>query len=325
MGSSNKVTDDAEGNVMDIALGSLRARKIPMLKVENRLHWILDENLRPAIVVGYGTDDPEKMSSIHHIIKFHVRKRPIFNVVSAMVDYAVKHTRVATPNVVIYDDKIPGHDIMTARNFLEDQYNNYVVDVAEAFRGRGLKVPLVDEFEDVPTTKKGKGQKVITKHKTKMLPRGRVAKKTKTPKAHKRVRFIVDEEDDEDGPIRRLTPTRTVANTEELQIENACADKHGVQSSSERADSLMSNSPSDQFVFKQTAEGLALVFSPDTPLNSTEDHFGLGTPTSMVEDTSGSDMLSKTAWSFSPCDSSMLDQRSACPAQKDLFLSGQSE
>jgi len=41
-----------------------------------------------------------------NIIKFHFRKRPIFNVVSAMEDYAVKHTRVATPNVVIFDERI---------------------------------------------------------------------------------------------------------------------------------------------------------------------------------------------------------------------------
>lgn len=33
-------------------------------------------------------------------------KTTIFNVVSAMEDYAVKHTRVATPNVVISDERI---------------------------------------------------------------------------------------------------------------------------------------------------------------------------------------------------------------------------
>lgn len=41
-----------------------------------------------------------------NIIKFHFRKRNIFNVVSAMEDYAVKHTHVATPNVVISDERI---------------------------------------------------------------------------------------------------------------------------------------------------------------------------------------------------------------------------
>ncbi|CAD0042509.1 unnamed protein product [Aureobasidium pullulans] len=164
---------------MDIALGSLRARKIPLLKVEG-LSWILDQNLRPAIVVGYGTNDPEKMSSIHHIIKFHVRKRPIFNVVSAMEDYAVKHTRVATPNVVIFDEKIPAADITSARHYLQGQYIDFVLDVATAFRSRGLEVPLIDGFEeDVGDKGKGKGKtKIAAKPKVKVT-KTKVGKKAR--------------------------------------------------------------------------------------------------------------------------------------------------
>jgi hypothetical protein len=180
---------------MDIAIGSLRARNTPMLKVEG-LYWILDQNLRPAIVAGYGTNDPEKMSSIHQIIKFHVRgvprrRVPIFNVVSTIDDYAVKHTRVATPSVVLYDEKIPASTIKAARNYLEGQYIDYVLDVAEAFRGRGFEVPPVAQFEFIAEKAKKKAKVV----------------KAKAIKSNKRMRFIT-EEDDEDGPVRCLTPIK---------------------------------------------------------------------------------------------------------------------
>lgn len=250
---------------MDIALGSLRARQTPMLKVDG-LSWILDNNLRPAIIVGYGTDDPEKMSSIHHIIKFHFRKRPIFNVVSAMEDYAVKHTRVATPSVVIYDEKIPASTILAARNYLEDQYKSFVIDVAEAFRGRGFDVPAVDKFEFEPVKKKKKKAKVV--------------KKTKPAKSnHKRVRFVI-EEDDEDGPVRCLTPTK----------------KASVEP--ERADSIMCESvDSLNFTYKDTADGLTLVVDPETPVNSVEVCHGLVTPVSNDEITS----VTEGNWSFATC------------------------
>lgn len=229
---------------MDIALGSLRARKTPMLKVEG-LSWILDQNLRPAIIVGYGTNDPEKMSSIHHIIKFHVRERPIFNVVSAKEDYSVKHTRVATLSVVIYDEKIPEPNIRAARDYLEDQYKSFVVDVAEAFRGRGFEVPPVDKFEIETVTSK-------SKKKAKGIKRN-----------NKRVRLVI-EEDDEDGPIRCLTPRKKRASVEP-----------------QRADSMMGESVgSPKFIYKETADGLTLVVDPDTPVNSVEVCHGLGTPTS---------------------------------------------
>ncbi|CAD0087246.1 unnamed protein product [Aureobasidium vineae] len=258
---SNKVIDDVQGSVMDIALGSLRARKTPMLKVEG-LYWILDEGLRPAIVVGYGTDDPEKMSSIHQIIKFHVRKRPIFNVVSAMEDYAVKHTRVATPSVVTYDEKIPASTNLAARNYLEAQYRDYVVDVVEAFRGRDFKV----DFEVEPAGKK----------KTKVTKISKV-KKAKPAKLNKRVRFIV-EEDEEDGPIRCLTPIRKQAGVE----------------SPERSDSVMGDAPSPNFAY--TANGLTLVVDPNTPINSIECCPGLSTPVSFNDNTSNPD-----TWSFATC------------------------
>ncbi|KAH0277981.1 hypothetical protein KCU91_g2819, partial [Aureobasidium melanogenum] len=266
MGAQSKVIDDVKGSVMNIALGSLRARKTPMLKVEG-LSWILDNNLRPAIIVGYGTDDPEKMSSIHHIIKFHFRKRPIFNVVSAMEDYAVKHTRVATPSVVIYDEKIPASTILAARNYLEDQYKSFVIDVAEAFRGRGFEVPIVDEFELEPVKKsKKKANKVV--------------KKTKPAKpSHKRVRFVI-EEDDEDGPVRCLTPTK----------------KASVEP--ERADSIMCESAgSPNFTYKDTADGLTLVVDPDTPVNSVEVCHGLGTPVSNDD----ASCVPEFKWPFATC------------------------
>ncbi|KAI5207010.1 hypothetical protein E4T39_02229 [Aureobasidium subglaciale] len=317
MRTSSRVIDDTEGDVMDIALGSLRARQTPMLKVEG-LSWILDENLRPAIVAGYGTDDPEKMSSIHHIIKFHVRRVPIFNVVSAMVDYAVKHTRVATPNVIIFDGKIPAQDIKTARDYLAHQYTAYVLDVAEAFRSRGLKVPPVDEFEQVPAAKgKGKGHKIVTKHRTtKTFLKARVAKKARNLKAKKHVRFTVDEDDD-DGPVRRLTPTRKEVTA------TLCADGKNVQSSSERADSLMDDTTPNHFVYKRTAEGLALVFGPDAPVNSVEGCLGLSSATSMIEAASDVDMSGQNNWSFGSDNKSILDdQRGACAAQEDLFVPG---
>ena len=245
---------------MDIALGSLRARHTPMLKVEG-LSWILDENLRPAIVVGYGTDDPEKMSSIHHIIKFHVRKRPIFNVVSAMEDYSVKHTRVATPNVVLFDEKIPALDILTARDYLEAQYIDYVLDVVNAFCGRGYEVPPVAQFEikaDVGKAKKKKAAKIL---------------KAKALKSKKRARILI-EEDDEDGPLRCLTPIRKQASVQP-----------------ERADSLMGEiSSSPNFTYKDTADGLTLVIDPDTPINSIEDDDELGTYINPCEDGHGHDL-----------------------------------
>lgn len=250
---------------MDIALGSLRARKTPMLKVEG-LSWILDENQRPAIIVGYGTDDPEKMSSIHHIIKFHVRKVAIFNVVSAMEDYAVKHTRVATPNVLIFDEKIPEPNIKAARRYLEGQYRDFVVDVAEAFRGRGFDVPVVDGFELEPARKLKRKAKVV--------------KKAKANKSTKRVRFII-EEDDEDGPVRCLTPTKKHASVEP-----------------ERADSIMGESiDSPNFTYKETADGLTLVVDPDTPISSVEICHGLGTPNSSDDTT----CVPKSNWSFATC------------------------
>lgn len=274
--------------MLDIALGSLRARNTPMLKVEG-LYWILDENLRPAIVVGYGTKDPEKMSSIHHIIKFHFRKRPIFNVVSAMEDYSVKHTRVATPNVVLFHEKIPASNILAARNYLEGQYINYVLDVVEAFRDRGYKVPTVAQFEikaEVSKAKKKKAAKAL---------------KAKAVKPKRQARFVV-EEDDEDGPLRCLTPIRKLASVQP-----------------ERADSMMGevgSSPSPNFTYKDSADGLTLVIDPDTPINSIEDGHelsntdkptenihGLSTPISM--NTTETDM--QNSWS------------NACTAQEALF------
>ncbi|KAH0030376.1 hypothetical protein KCU82_g9052, partial [Aureobasidium melanogenum] len=266
MGAKSKVIDDVRGSVMDIALGSLRARKTPMLKVEG-LSWILDNNLRPAIIVGYGTDDPEKMSSIHHIIKFHVRKVAIFNVVSAMEDYAVKHTRVAIVNVVIYDEKIPEPNIKAARHYLEDQYRSYVVDVAEAFRGRGFDVPVVDGFELGSARKNTKKAKVVKK--------ARAAKPN-----NKRVRFMI-EEDDEDGPVRCLTPTKKRASVEP-----------------ERADSIMGESAaSPNFHYKDSADGLTLVVDPDTPMNSVEICHGLRTPVS----NNAIPCVPEGNWSFATC------------------------
>ncbi|KAI4720595.1 hypothetical protein E4T48_03157 [Aureobasidium sp. EXF-10727] len=267
MGSS-KVIDDVQGSVMDIALGSLRARKTPMLKVEG-LYWILDEGLRPAIVVGYGTDDPEKMSSIHHILKFHVRKRPIFNVVSAMEEYAVKHTRVATPNVAIYDGNIPASTNLEARNYLEAQYRSYVVDVVEAFRGRGFDV----EFKVEPAGKrKTKASKASRASKVSKV------KKTKPAKLNKRVHFIV-EEDEEDGPVRCLTPIRKQASVE----------------SPGSSDPIMCDAPSSNFAY--TANGLTLVVNPDTPINSVECCPGLSTPVSSKDNTP----IADGTWSFATC------------------------
>ncbi|TIA42646.1 hypothetical protein D6C78_00891 [Aureobasidium pullulans] len=309
MGVSNKVTDDNEGNVMDIALGSLRARKIPLLKVEG-LSWILDQNLRPAIVVGYGTNDPEKMSSIHHIIKFHFRKRPIFNVVSAMEDYAVKHTRVATPNVVIFDEKIPAADITSARHYLQGQYIDFVLDVATAFRSRGLEVPLIDGFEeDVGDKGKGKGKgktKIAAKPKVKVA-KTKVGKKAKV---HKRVSFLI-EDDEDDGPIRRLTPIRSQPVFQgKSQAGGPSADESG-QSSSERADSVMGefssrvSSPITSKSTFKTLAGLTQVIDPDTPMHSVEG-YGLQTPTSSIDGKSGDiDMLSEDPWSLNGCGSTM--------------------
>jgi hypothetical protein len=260
---------------MDIALGSLRARHTPMLKVEG-LYWILDQNVRPAIVVGYATNDPEKMSSIHHIIKFHVRQLPIFNVVSTMEDYSVKHTRVATPNVVLFDEKIPATTIIEARGYLAGQYTSYVLDVAEAFRDRGFEVPLVAQFEVDIQKPKRKSKVVKTKAKAKL---------------NRRLRPMIVEEEDEDGPVRRLTPIR----------------KH--VSFPERADSIIGEvSRSPDFTYKDSADGLTLVLDADTPINSIEvdsieDRQGLTTPIS-IENTSVD--LQKD-WSV------------ACSAQSGLF------
>ncbi|CAD0110054.1 unnamed protein product [Aureobasidium uvarum] len=267
---ANKVIDDVQGSVMDIALGSLRARNTPMLMVEG-LYWILDANLRPAIIAGYGTNDPEKMSSIHHIIKFHVRQVPIFNVVSAMEDYAVKHTRVATVNVVIYDEKIPASDIVAARGYLTGQYMSYVLDVAAAFRNRGFEVPTVAQFETEPATK----GKTKSTSKTKVTK----AKKAKPAKLNKRVRFIV-EEDEEDGPIRCLTPIRKQPASVELP---------------ERSDSPMGDTPSPNFAY--TANGLTLVVDADTPIKSVEYCPELSTPISLNETPSAPD----GTWSFATC------------------------
>jgi hypothetical protein len=256
---------------MDIALGSLRARNTPMLKVEG-LYWILDQNIRPAIVVGYGTNDPEKMSSIHHIIKFHVRKRAIFNVVSAMEDYSVKHTRVATPSVVLFDEKIPATDMIKARNYLEAQYRDYVLDVAEAFRGRNFKVPTVAQFE-VDIQKVKKKFKVVK------------AKATRKAKSSKPLRYII-EEDDEDGPVRCLTPIRK-------QV-----------SFPERADSIIGEvGRSPDFTYKNSADGLTLVLDADTPINSIEDCHGLSTPISI--ESNGIEL--------------QKDESIACSAQSALF------
>jgi hypothetical protein len=246
---------------MDIALGSLRARHTPMLKVEG-LYWILDQNVRPAIVVGYATNDPEKMSSIHHIIKVHVRQLPIFNVVSTMEDYSVKHTRVATPNVVLFDEKIPATTIIEARGYLAGQYTSYVLDVAKAFRDRGFEVPFVAQFEVDIQKPKRKSKVVKTKAKAKLS---------------KRLRYII-EEDDEDGPVRCLTPI-------------------GKQVSfPERANSIIGEvGRSPKFTYKDSADGLTLVLDADTPINSievnsievdsVEDCHGLSTPVS-IENTS---------------------------------------
>jgi hypothetical protein len=256
------------GSVMDIAIGSLRARRTPMLKVEG-LYWILDQNLRPAIVAGYGTDDPEKMSSIHQIIKFHVRgvpKRrvPIFNVVSTIDDYAVKHTRVATPSVVLYDEKIPASTIKAARDYLEGQYIDYVLDVAKAFRGRGFEVPPVAQFEFIIEKAKKKAKVV----------------KAKAIKSNKRMRFIT-EEDDEDGPVRCLTPI-----------------KKQVRFQPEHTDSIMGEvGRLPDFTYKDSADGLTLVVDPDTPINSVEDCYGLSSPIS-IENT-GCDLQNDWPAAFS--------------------------
>jgi hypothetical protein len=271
--------------VLDIALGSLRARNTPMLKVEG-LYWILDQNLRPAIVVGYGTNDPEKMSSIHHIIKFHVRRVPIFNVVSAMEDYSVKHTRVATPNVVLFDEKIPASDIVTARHYLAGQYTDYVLDVANAFRSRNFEVPLVAQFEVKRVA--GKAKKKVAK-----------VFKAKAIKPKKLARFIV-EEDDEDGPLRCLTPIRKLASVQP-----------------ERADSIMGefgSSPSPNFTYKDSADGLTLVIDPDTPINSIEDGHELSTSDKSIEDCHG------LSTPISMNDTVMQNSGStACTAQEALF------
>jgi hypothetical protein len=256
---------------MDIALGSLRARRTPMLKVEG-LYWILDQNVRPAIVVGYATNDPEKMSSIHHIIKFHVCQLPIFNVVSTMEDYSVKHTRVATPNVVLFDEKIPATTIIEARGYLAGQYTSYVLDVAKAFRKRGFEVPPVAQFE-VDIQKAKKKFKVVK------------ANATGKAKLNKPLRYII-EEDDEDGPVRCLTPIRK-------QV-----------SFPERADSIIGEvGRSPDFTYKNSADGLTLVLDADTPIDSIEYHHGLSTPTS-IENTS-SDM--------------QKDWSATCSAQSALF------
>jgi hypothetical protein len=259
---------------MDIALGSLRTRNTPMLKVEG-LYWILDQNLRPAIIVGYGTEDPEKMSSIHHIIKFHVRQCPIFNVVSAMEDYAVKHTRVATVNVLLFDEKIPASNIRMARDYLAGQYRDYVLDVAEAFRNRGFDVPTVAQFE-VNTSKPKKKAKVVK------------AKATRKTKSNKLLRYII-EEDDEDGPVRCLTPIRK-------QV-----------SFPERADSIIGEvGRSPDFTYKNSADGLTLVLDADTPINSIEDCHGLSTPISIESNgievqKDGSIACSAQSALFEPC------------------------
>ncbi|KAI4740329.1 hypothetical protein E4T50_09237 [Aureobasidium sp. EXF-12298] len=287
MGTSGKVIDDVQaGSVLDIALGSLRARNTPMLKVEG-LYWILDENLRPAIVVGYGTKDPEKMSSIHHIIKFHVRQRPIFNVVSAMEDYSVKHTRVATPNVVLFHEKIPATNILAARNYLEGQYINYVLDVIDGFRDRKYEVPTVAQFEIKAEINKAKKKKAAK------------ALKAKASKSTKRARFAI-EEDDEDGPLRCLTPIRKLANVQP-----------------ERADSMMGevgNSPSPNFTYQDSADGLTLVIDPDTPINSIEDGHELSTSDKSIEDCHG------LSTPISMNDTVMQNSGStACTAQEALF------
>jgi hypothetical protein len=266
---------------MDIAIGSLRARNTPMLTVEG-LHWILDQNLRPAILVGYGTDDPEKMSSIHQIIKFHYRKRPIFNVVSTMEDYAVKHTRVATPSVVLFDEKIPATNILAARNYLEGQYIDYVLDVAEAFRGRGFEVPCVAQFE-LNNSKIKKKAKVV---KAKAVKPNAV--KPNAVKPNKRMRTVT-EEDDEDGPVRCLTPIRKQVRFQPERTDSI---------QSERADSIMGEvGRSPDFTYKDSADGLTLVVDPDTPINSVEDGHGLSTPIS-IENT-GRDLQNDWSAAFS--------------------------
>lgn len=268
---------------MDIALGSLRARNTPMLKVEG-LYWILDENVRPAIVVGYGTNDPEKMSSIHHIVKFHFRKVPIFNVVSAMEDYSVKHTRVAYPNVVLYDEKIPASDIKTARKYLTAQYNDYVLDVVGAFRDRGFDVPTVAEFEIKADVGKAKKKAKIVK--------------ARAVKPKKFARTIV-EDDDEDGPLRCLTPIRKYASIQP-----------------ERADSLMGEVGSPNFTYKETADGLSLVIDPDIPLNSIEDA-GHGPSTfKSTEDCPG--LSTPISMNDTACDL-LNSSPTVCTAQQALF------
>jgi hypothetical protein len=217
------------------------------------------------------------MSSIHQIIKFHYRKRPIFNVVSTMEDYAVKHTRVATPSVVLFDEKIPATNILAARNYLEGQYIDYVLDVAEAFRGRGFEVPCVAQFE-LNTSKIKKKAKVV---KTKAV-------KTKAVNPNKRMRTVT-EEDDEDGPVRCLTPIR-----KQVRFQPECPDSN----QSERADSIMGEvGRSPDFTYKDSADGLTLVVDPDTPINSVEDCHGLSTPIS-IENT-GRDLQNDWSAAFS--------------------------
>ncbi|KEQ82530.1 hypothetical protein M438DRAFT_357075 [Aureobasidium pullulans EXF-150] len=125
------------------------------------------------------------MSSIHYIIKFYFRKRPIFNVASIIEDYAIKHTRIATPNVVIFDKKIATTNITLA--------------------SRSLEVPLINSFkEDIGDKGKGKGKtKIIAKSKVKVT-KTKVGKKAKV---YKRVSFLI-EDDKDNGPIRRLTLIR---------------------------------------------------------------------------------------------------------------------
>jgi len=264
---------------MDIALGSLRARNTPMLKVEG-LYWIIDANLRPAIVVGYGTKDPEKMSSIHHIIKFHVRQCPIFNVVSAMEDYAVKHTRVATVNVLLFDEKIPAPNIRAARDYLQRQYIDYVVDVVDAFRGRGFEV----QFETKPAV--GKSKK-----------KARILKK-KAIKPKKFARTIV-EEDDEDGPLRCLTPIRKQAS-----VQPECAD------------SIMCEAGSSDFTYKHSADGLTLVVDADIPINSIEDDHELNTSIKSTENCYG--FTTPISMDDTTCDL-QNNWSTACTAQQALF------
>jgi hypothetical protein len=235
------------------------------------LTWIIDTNGRPAIIAGYATTDAEKMSSPDQIIKFHFRERPTFNVVSTMVDYAVKHTRVGMPQVKIFDDEIPTKfrtDNKTTQDYLMHIYRQFVVKVANAFRELKVVVPPVEPFEESSLP-----QKSATKLKSranvtqggKISKRSKVSKKAKAPGLSDRYRSIL-EEDEDDGPMRCLTPIRKTA-------------------AATLADAVKKEHPDSaaNYTLEETEDGVTIVLDQDTPMPSTEDWPGLFVPDDAVE------------------------------------------